>query len=52
MEQIETLCVFNGILVTLGAKFVRATFDVGGLNVPHFHPRTTEVAFVVEGKIN
>ncbi|KAE9611816.1 hypothetical protein Lal_00011845 [Lupinus albus] len=42
--------VFPG-LNTLGVSFVRADFDVGGVNVPHFHPRATEVAFVVEGKI-
>ncbi|XP_027366669.1 germin-like protein subfamily 3 member 2 [Abrus precatorius] len=38
-------------LNTLGMSFVRADFDVGGVNVPHFHPRATEVAFVLEGKI-
>ncbi|OIW12968.1 hypothetical protein TanjilG_15417 [Lupinus angustifolius] len=42
--------VFSG-LNTLGVSFVRADFDVGGVNVPHFHPRATEVAFVLEGKI-
>ncbi|CAL0316460.1 unnamed protein product [Lupinus luteus] len=42
--------VFPG-LNTLGVSFVRADFDVGGVNVPHFHPRATEVAFVVDGKI-
>uniref|UniRef100_A0A0R0I0F2 Germin-like protein n=1 Tax=Glycine max TaxID=3847 RepID=A0A0R0I0F2_SOYBN len=26
-------------------------FGVGGVNVPHFHPRATEVAFALEGKI-
>ncbi|PNX76145.1 germin-like protein subfamily 3 member 2-like [Trifolium pratense] len=42
--------VFPG-LNTLGVSFVRADFDVGGVNVPHFHPRATEVAIVLEGKI-
>ncbi|RDX83391.1 Germin-like protein subfamily 3 member 2, partial [Mucuna pruriens] len=42
--------VFPG-LNTLGVSFVRADFGVGGVNVPHFHPRATEVAFVLEGKI-
>ncbi|KAF2318279.1 hypothetical protein GH714_004406 [Hevea brasiliensis] len=42
--------VFPG-LNTLGMSLVRADFDVGGVNVPHFHPRATEVAFVLEGKI-
>ncbi|XP_059628438.1 germin-like protein subfamily 3 member 2 [Cornus florida] len=42
--------VFPG-LNTLGMAFVRADFDVGGVNVPHFHPRATETAFVLEGKL-
>ncbi|XP_058737437.1 germin-like protein subfamily 3 member 2 [Vicia villosa] len=42
--------VFPG-LNTLGVSFVRADFDIGGVNVPHFHPRATEVAIVLEGKI-
>ncbi|CAI9091356.1 OLC1v1026365C1 [Oldenlandia corymbosa var. corymbosa] len=42
--------VFPG-LNTLGMSFVRADFDVGGVNIPHYHPRATETAFVVEGKI-
>ncbi|XP_057978996.1 germin-like protein subfamily 3 member 2 [Malania oleifera] len=42
--------VFPG-LNTLGMSFVRADFDIGGVNVPHFHPRATEVAFVLEGRI-
>jgi len=42
--------VFPG-LNTLGVSFVRADFGVGGVNVPHFHPRATEVAFAQEGKI-
>ncbi|GFZ06010.1 RmlC-like cupins superfamily protein [Actinidia rufa] len=32
-------------------SFVRADFGPGGVNVPHFHPRATETAFVLEGKI-
>ncbi|OAY39021.1 germin-like protein subfamily 3 member 2 [Manihot esculenta] len=42
--------VFPG-LSTLGMSLVRADFEVGGVNVPHFHPRATEVAYVLEGKI-
>ncbi|XP_062091769.1 germin-like protein subfamily 3 member 2 [Humulus lupulus] len=38
-------------LNTLGMSFVRADFEVGGVNVPHFHPRATEIAFVLEGKV-
>lgn len=42
--------VFPG-LNTLGLSLVRADFDVGGVNVPHYHPRATEVAYVLEGRI-
>ncbi|KAL9674794.1 hypothetical protein QQ045_002993 [Rhodiola kirilowii] len=28
-----------------------ADFGKGGVNVPHYHPRATEVAYVLEGKI-
>ncbi|XP_050384843.1 germin-like protein subfamily 3 member 2 [Argentina anserina] len=42
--------IFPG-LNTLGMSFVRADFEVGGVNVPHYHPRATETAFVLEGKI-
>ncbi|CAL2239637.1 unnamed protein product [Prunus armeniaca] len=42
--------VFPG-LNTLGMSLVRADFEVGGVNVPHFHPRATEIAFVLEGTI-
>ncbi|KAL0303602.1 UNVERIFIED_CONTAM: Germin-like protein subfamily 3 member 2 [Sesamum radiatum] len=38
-------------LNTLGMSFVRADFEPGGINVPHYHPRATEVAFVLEGTI-
>ncbi|KAK7357852.1 hypothetical protein VNO80_17149 [Phaseolus coccineus] len=36
---------------TLGVSIVRSDFGVGGVNVPRFHPRATEVGFVLEGKI-
>ncbi|XP_065864499.1 germin-like protein subfamily 3 member 2 [Euphorbia lathyris] len=42
--------VFPG-LNTLGMSMVRADFEVDGVNVPHFHPIATEVAYVVEGKL-
>ncbi|KAL5735170.1 hypothetical protein ACOSP7_033031 [Xanthoceras sorbifolium] len=42
--------VFPG-LNTLGVSLVRADFEVGGVNVPHIHPRATEIAVVLEGKI-
>lgn len=42
--------VFPG-LNTLGVSFVRADFATGGVNVPHYHPRATEVAFVLEGTV-
>ncbi|KAK0591915.1 hypothetical protein LWI29_010217 [Acer saccharum] len=42
--------VFPG-LNTLGMSMVRADFEIGGVNVPHFHPRATEIAVVLEGKI-
>lgn len=42
--------VFQG-LNTLGMSFVRADFEVGGVNVPHYHPRAAEVAFVLEGRV-
>ncbi|KAI3908903.1 hypothetical protein MKX01_023064 [Papaver californicum] len=38
-------------LNTLGMSFVRADLDVRGINAPHFHPRATEVALVLEGTI-
>ncbi|CAM8966730.1 unnamed protein product [Rhodiola kirilowii] len=38
-------------LNTLGMSLVRADFGKGGVNVPHYHPRATEVAYVLEGKI-
>ncbi|XP_022860488.1 germin-like protein subfamily 3 member 2 isoform X2 [Olea europaea var. sylvestris] len=45
-----SVSVFPG-LNTLGMSFVRADFEPGSINVPHYHPRATETAFVVEGKI-
>ncbi|PON70697.1 Germin [Trema orientale] len=42
--------IFPG-LNTLGMSFVRADFEVGGVNVPHYHPRATEIAFVLQGKV-
>lgn len=42
--------VFPG-LNTLGMSLVRADFEVDGINVPHFHPRATEIAFVLKGKV-
>lgn len=36
---------------TLGMSFARADFEIGGVNPPHYHPRATETAMVVEGEI-
>ena len=38
-------------LNTLGMSFIRADLKVGGINPPHFHPRATEIAYVVEGSV-
>ncbi|KAI0496867.1 hypothetical protein KFK09_023191 [Dendrobium nobile] len=38
-------------LHTLGMSFARADFEPGGVNPPHYHPRATETALVLEGKI-
>ncbi|KAD7479934.1 hypothetical protein E3N88_03070 [Mikania micrantha] len=38
-------------LNTLGMSLVRADFEAGGINVPHYHPRATEVAYVLQGKL-
>lgn len=38
-------------LNTLGAAFARLDFDVGGINVPHTHPRATEIFLVMEGAL-
>ncbi|KAI5664769.1 hypothetical protein M9H77_24092 [Catharanthus roseus] len=42
--------VFPG-LNTQGMSFVRADLQVDGINAPHFHPRATEVAFVIKGRV-
>jgi|UniRef100_A0A2N9GZZ3 quercetin dioxygenase-like cupin family protein len=36
---------------TLGMSFLRADLKVGGINPPHFHPRATEIAYVVQGSV-
>ncbi|KAL1827941.1 hypothetical protein DCAR_0207151 [Daucus carota subsp. sativus] len=36
-------------LNTLGMSFVRADFEPGAINVPHYHPRATETAFLLKG---
>jgi len=38
-------------LNTLGMSLVRADFEPGGVNVPHLHPRATEIGYVVEGTL-
>ncbi|MQM22696.1 hypothetical protein Taro_055750 [Colocasia esculenta] len=45
-----TASAFPG-LNTLGMSFVRADLAPGGVNTPHYHPRATEVALVVEGRV-
>ncbi|GFP97275.1 act domain-containing protein acr12 [Phtheirospermum japonicum] len=42
--------IFPG-LSTLRVSFVRSDLCAVGINVPHYHPRATEVAFVLEGRI-
>ncbi|KAE8666155.1 Germin-like protein subfamily 3 member 2 [Hibiscus syriacus] len=42
--------IFPGIN-TLGMSFVRADLKAGGINPPHFHPRATEIAYVVQGSV-
>ncbi|XVE96445.1 hypothetical protein REPUB_Repub02eG0222300 [Reevesia pubescens] len=42
--------IFPGIN-TLGMSFVRADLKIGGINPPHFHPRATEIAYVVQGSV-
>ena len=41
---------FRG-LSTLGMSFARADLKEGGVNVPHFHPRAAEIAYVVKGRV-
>lgn len=39
-------------LNTLGMSFVRADLNAGGgINPPHYHPRATEIAYVVRGRV-
>ncbi|KAJ6790965.1 germin-like protein 2-4 [Iris pallida] len=38
-------------LHTLGMSFARADFLPSGVNPPHYHPRATETALVVEGTV-
>ncbi|EOA32236.1 hypothetical protein CARUB_v10015494mg [Capsella rubella] len=38
-------------LNTLGLSFVRADLKPGSINPPHYHPRATEVAHLVKGRI-
>jgi quercetin dioxygenase-like cupin family protein len=38
-------------LNTLGMSVNRVDFAPGGVNPPHFHPRATEIVFVMEGTI-
>ncbi|KAF7804305.1 germin-like protein subfamily 3 member 2 [Senna tora] len=38
-------------LNTLGMSFARADMEVGGINPPHFHPRATELVYVIEGRV-
>ncbi|XP_060206154.1 germin-like protein subfamily 3 member 2 [Lycium barbarum] len=42
--------IFPG-LNTLGMSFVHADLNIGGINPPHFHPRATEIAYIVRGKV-
>ncbi|KAL1545712.1 hypothetical protein AAHA92_22404 [Salvia divinorum] len=42
--------VFPG-LNTLGMSAVRADLKPGGINPPHFHPRATEMVYVLQGKV-
>ncbi|KAJ4885909.1 Germin-like protein subfamily 3 member 2 [Raphanus sativus] len=38
-------------LNTLGLSIVRADLKPGAINPPHYHPRATEVAHVVKGRV-
>ncbi|XP_057826457.1 germin-like protein subfamily 3 member 2 [Cryptomeria japonica] len=38
-------------LNTLGMSALRADFEEGAVNVPHLHPRATEMVYVVEGRL-
>ncbi|KAK2418962.1 rhicadhesin receptor [Trifolium repens] len=39
-------------LNTLGVSAARIDFAPGGVNRPHFHPRATEIFFVLEGQLD
>ncbi|CAN4117256.1 unnamed protein product [Withania somnifera] len=47
---IKSPSIFPG-LNTLGMSFVHAELNIGGINPPHFHPRATEIAYIVSGKV-
>lgn len=38
-------------LNTLGMSFVHIELNIGGINPPHFHPRATEIAYIIRGKV-
>ncbi|XP_050228735.1 germin-like protein subfamily 3 member 2 [Mercurialis annua] len=38
-------------LNTLGMSFVRADLKVGAINPPHFHPRATEITYIMQGSV-
>ncbi|KAG2682950.1 hypothetical protein I3843_10G009000 [Carya illinoinensis] len=42
--------IFPGIN-TLGMSFIRADLKAAGINPPHFHPRATEISYVVQGSV-
>ncbi|XP_044494402.1 germin-like protein subfamily 3 member 2 [Mangifera indica] len=42
--------IFPG-LNTLGMSFVRADLKPDAVNPPHFHPRATEISYVVQGSV-
>lgn len=42
--------IFPG-LNTMGMSFVRADLKSGAVNPPHFHPRATEITYVVKGSV-
>ncbi|CAN4121383.1 unnamed protein product [Withania somnifera] len=42
--------IFPGLNM-LGMSFVHVDLNTGGINPPHFHPRATEIAYIVHGKV-
>ncbi|KAM3341384.1 germin-like protein subfamily 3 member 2 [Capsicum galapagoense] len=42
--------IFPG-LNTLGMSFVHVDLNISGINPPHFHPRATEIAYILRGKV-